>query len=253
LDEYHKALEAATAALAIDPKDDFALSYRGAAQIYIGDYAAAIKDEMAALALEQAAKNPDSFTYAHLGAAHYFNGDYAAAIADQTRALRLDSKYAYAHSYLGAAHLKQNRYKDAVEDETRAIALDPTSSFALSHRGAARYYLSDFKGAVADERAALKIDPADDYAKQYLAAAVKQLHRGMASATDALAMHAELLILAAVQQVNATDKPGARHHNDEKKGSAGQFRAVDPEPASFPGGAKVWKHGALPQNDRKHK
>jgi serine/threonine-protein kinase len=255
LGDYQKAADAATAAIAIDSNDDFALAYRGAAQIYLSNYPAAIKDETAALAFEQAQKRPDAFTYAHLGAAHYFNGEYAAAIDAQAKALHLDPNYAYAHAYLGAAHLKQNRYKEALEDETRAISLDPSSSFALAHRGAARYYLSDFKGAVADERAALHIDPTDAYAKQFLAAAMKQMRTATAAPASALAMHVELLILGAVTPVNVSDKPQPRESRvgHAKKGGSVKIQVGDPEPVPFPGGAKTWpKNDARPHNERKH-
>ena len=84
--------------LKADPKNAFALRFRGAAYIDEGLYKQGIEDETASLAIA-----PTALAYQLRGEAHFLTGDNSAAISDEQAALRLDSTSPLAWEIIGDA------------------------------------------------------------------------------------------------------------------------------------------------------
>lgn len=133
-DEPDRALEAATAALALSPNDPELL----------------IERSVAAATLER----------------------FMDAIDDLDRAIRLDPKRFDAMVLRAAAWRQESRLDKAKDDVDRALAIDPDYPEALLERGILRQRMGDAVGARADWEHAIELDPDSttaDLAQQNLA------------------------------------------------------------------------------------
>jgi tetratricopeptide (TPR) repeat protein len=109
-------------------------------------------------------------TYVNRGVLHLTLGNYAAAIADDDAALRIQGDLADAFVNRGAALHAEKRFADAVGDFDRAIALTPRHAEQVYYnRGLAREDLGDLKGAYLDYLKASQLDPSWNLPKTELA------------------------------------------------------------------------------------
>ncbi|MFE7132436.1 tetratricopeptide repeat protein [Streptomyces sp. NPDC057638] len=144
-----------TTALGIDPDQANALAARGEAHRRADRYDEAITDLTAALEL----RPDDAWALASRGQAHRQNGDYDQAIADLTAAVDLNPGYAWAVAGRGETHRLAGRYDQAITDFTTAIGLKPEYAWALASRGQAHRQNGDYDQAIADLTAAVDISP----------------------------------------------------------------------------------------------
>jgi tetratricopeptide (TPR) repeat protein len=141
-------------ALDLDPHDAWALAQRGEAHRMAGRHDEAVSDLTAALDL-----NPDhSWALSSRGEAHRQAGRFGEAVADFTASLVLDPDYAWALGSRGTAHQGAGRYDEAVSDLTGALALDSTLDWALAARGQVHRLAGRFDEAVTDLTAALDLN-----------------------------------------------------------------------------------------------
>jgi tetratricopeptide (TPR) repeat protein len=112
-----KAIEDCTAAIQLDPKNQWALAayiIRGDIHFFRYDPDEAIKDYTEAIGLEQ---NPN--TYNALAQAYYRKGDYGQAVKQFTEAIRLDQQNASRYRDRAQAYEKLKRKDLAVADEKK--------------------------------------------------------------------------------------------------------------------------------------
>jgi len=101
-------------------------------------------------------------------AAQIYKGgeDYAKAIADYTAALALNPAAPEILCARGHAYRRKGDYERAIEDYTVALGVKPDYRDALNSRGIVHYRMGAHKLAIKDWEAILKIDPTDAIARQ---------------------------------------------------------------------------------------
>lgn len=121
LNEFERALAAATAALKLNPNLPGALTLSGKARNHLGDYAGAKTDLEAALAA-----NPDDFdAHLTLGAVLHAQNDLDGAQRHVERALQIAPSSALARFELGRIERSRGDLKSAVRDFEKVLAADP--------------------------------------------------------------------------------------------------------------------------------
>ncbi|OGW20309.1 MAG: hypothetical protein A2X55_10630 [Nitrospirae bacterium GWB2_47_37] len=148
-EEYDRAIEAYTSAIALDPSyaDAYAYSSRGVAYTMKGQYDKAIEDCSKAISL-----NPkDAYAYSFRGVAYANKGQYDRAIEDYSKAIALDHpNLAAAYSSRGVVYAKKGQYDKAIEDYSKCIALDPKNAEAYYFRGGVYFRKGDIDKAIED-------------------------------------------------------------------------------------------------------
>ena len=152
---YDAAIQANTAALALQP--DLALAYvnRAAARVDKGDIEEGILDCNRAMELDPSIFNP----YYIRGLAYDLRGDLPGAIRDYTESIRRNPNHA--ESYLGRSkmHITNNDWASAIADASRAISLTPRMARAYNNRAVARLNKGDIPGAIKDCNEAIRLEP----------------------------------------------------------------------------------------------
>jgi len=144
--EYDKAIEAYTKAIALDPNYAAAYNNRGSAYDDKGQYDRAIEDYNKAIALDP----NDAAAYYNRGVAYGNKGQYDRAIEDFNKAIALDPNDAAAYYNRGVAYGNKGQYDRAIEDYSKAIALDPNYAKAYNNRGIAYYNKGQYDRAISD-------------------------------------------------------------------------------------------------------
>jgi tetratricopeptide (TPR) repeat protein len=128
---------------------------RGLSRHGLGDYAAALADYEAALAVRP------GFPEAHnnRGVAHHALGDYTAALAAFGEALRARPDYSEALNNRGVTRHALGAWREALADFNAALRLSPLYAAAYNNRAATRRALKDLAGALADCDTALRLNP----------------------------------------------------------------------------------------------
>jgi tetratricopeptide (TPR) repeat protein len=143
------------AALAIAPRDPYALSNRAAINARAGMYGLAVRDLDATLEID----NRNSLAFYNRGYAKFALGNYAAAIADYEAALRLDDNMGLAHLNLCLARAVANTAtrKDLAECD-KALKLMPLNLEVRETRGLIFLKLGEPAEALKEYTAVLEID-----------------------------------------------------------------------------------------------
>lgn len=134
---------------------------RGMTHHQRGDFAAAIADYTAALAIS--ARFPEAIN--NRGVACHALGDYLTALADFDQALAIDPAYAEAWNNRGVTRHAQGNFTGALADFAEALRLRPDYAEAYNNRGSSRQALGDLSGALADFEQALRL--ASTYAEAH--------------------------------------------------------------------------------------
>ena len=150
-----KALDAFDRALAIDPQDAEAHSYRGVALAQLG------RMHEALAAFDEALKINPQFAEAHYnrGVALTELGRTDEALAAFDRALAINPQDAKAHHNRGAVLAKLGRTDEALVAFDRALAINPQDAEAHQNRGAVLTQLRRMNEALVAFDEALKINP----------------------------------------------------------------------------------------------
>ncbi|MBT9169496.1 MAG: TPR repeat-containing protein YrrB [Syntrophomonadaceae bacterium] len=144
--EYDKAIEAYTRAIALNPNIAGAYYGRGVAYYNKGQYDRAIEDYNKAIAL-----SPNiAETYSNRGIAYVKKGQHDRAIKDFNKAIALNPNIAGAYSNRGGAYVKKGQHDRAIKDFNKAIALNPNDASAYTNRGVAYYEKGNMGRAISD-------------------------------------------------------------------------------------------------------
>lgn len=143
------------ASLASTPTTPSAFLARGNTLLDRGRFDEAIKDFTAALALDP--KN--AFALADRGIARVWKDDTAGGEKDLASAAEIDPRNAVVFRARGLVADRAGKPRDAIAAYTTALDIEPNNGFALVHRAAAYRAAGDNESALKDASAALKANP----------------------------------------------------------------------------------------------
>jgi tetratricopeptide (TPR) repeat protein len=153
LDDWQRAADDYTHALAIDPNYTSAYHNRGVARQNMGDYTGAVADYT-----EEIKREPDDASaYRGRGLSYLRLQSYQNAIDDLDIAIDLDPSDASAFCNRGAAYLGMRDHAAAVRDSSESIRLNPDDTCAYVNRGETRAAQGDTPGALEDYQRALDL------------------------------------------------------------------------------------------------
>jgi tetratricopeptide (TPR) repeat protein len=128
---YDRAVAAFTRALKKEPRNPYALNWRGFVLRLQGKYGKAVADHSAALKAKPDREDRFNALY-HRGLAYYYKGHVNLAAADYTEALLLNPHDAPALNLRGAAYFDGQNYDKAVADYTAVLRISPDDTDARS-------------------------------------------------------------------------------------------------------------------------
>lgn len=171
------AIDACTAIILLDPRNDGSFVNRGIAYRRVGAIELALEDYEEAIHL-----NPDAAdAFNNRGNALRAKEEFDLAIRDYNEAIRLDPHYAHAFNNRGIVFLDMGNPGRAILDFDRAIAEDRSYANAFRNRGIARTHLALFDRALEDFAAAFALNPAIGHGDEY---ALALYGRGLARQRD---------------------------------------------------------------------
>lgn len=178
---YAEAIKDFDAALAIDPRNVWALADRGIAKVWSGDFGGADRDLAAAEAVDP--RNPVLWRARALKAEK--TGDPQAARTAYTRAIALEPGSSFA--LLGRARVERGAGDTdaALTDLAAVIALEPKNVGAYLERANIQRSIGKRDTVAAEAAALLKAAPDDDYAQVAAARLLQSIGR-TAEATAAI-------------------------------------------------------------------
>ena len=200
------AVDACTAIILLNPRNDGAFVNRGIAYRRIGDIDRAIRDYEGAIRLNPNAA--DAFN--NRGNAFRAKDAFHRAIRDYDEAIRLDPHYAHAFNNRGIIFLDMGDADRAILDFDRAILEDESYANAFRNRGIACAHLGHFDRALEDFDAAFALNPAIGHGDEY---ALALYGRGVARqresdpAGDADVERATRLLPHVAEVMAATEDP----------------------------------------------
>ncbi len=161
--DYAGAIADYDASLALNPDRATSYNNRGLAKYHLGNVPGAIADYTKAIELD-----PDEpVTYFNRAVAYYKIGDYRHSITDYTQVIqrqdgiRISAENTGAYFQRAEAYRQLGEYESAVFDYTMAIRLAPNDAIAYNNRGLARYNQGDYLGSIEDYTEALTLNPND--------------------------------------------------------------------------------------------
>lgn len=153
--DYKGAIEDATKALKINPKNENAFTARAWAKMWSEDYIGAINDCDEAIKLA-----PNwGWPWAVRGQTNFYLEDYDQSIADYTTSISYDSSYSWSFYFRGKAYYLQKDYNKAVKDFNKAINLNPKDWSSHWDRGWLYIGIKNYNGAKLDGEACIAISP----------------------------------------------------------------------------------------------
>jgi tetratricopeptide (TPR) repeat protein len=161
--DYAGAMADYDASLALTPDRATSYNNRGLAKYHTGNVPGAIADYSKAIELD-----PDEpVTYFNRAVAYYKIGDYRHSITDYTQVIqrqdgiRISAENTGAYFQRAEAYRQLGEYESAVFDYTMAIRLAPNDAIAYNNRGLARYNQGDYLGSIEDYSETLTLNPND--------------------------------------------------------------------------------------------
>ncbi|MCX7040524.1 MAG: tetratricopeptide repeat protein [Spirochaetes bacterium] len=158
-EQYDRAIEELTLAIAEDSTDSVSMAYRGDAYRMASNYSAAIADFDASLKVVP----DDTWVLSHRGETLRAMGKYDQAIADLDKVIEREPEDSWSIASRGDAYRLLNNYERAVADFTKAVALSPDYQWALARRGEAYRMLEDNEAALSDLNRALELSSDDTF------------------------------------------------------------------------------------------
>ncbi len=152
---YSDAISDCSAAIKLNPKEDFAFAERCYAHIkYLDGFSEAIDDCKAAIKIK-----PGSFlAHYNLALAYAGRNDLAPAILEMTKAIKLKPKDKDTWDFRGSYYFRQKKYDLAIADFSEAIKLDKNFDEAYRERAEAKLAKGDLQGARSDVEMALSLN-----------------------------------------------------------------------------------------------
>jgi tetratricopeptide (TPR) repeat protein len=190
---YARAIQDASAALALQSGWPPALRLRADAAYDAKDYESAVKDYTAVLQ-----QHPDwAQVYDQRGLAYSYSGRHGLAIPDYTLAIKLDPYLSGAYNNRGWAYLETGDVQHAIQDLNHAIELAPEYLKAYENRAKAFDKQNDLKSELVDLEDIVRMAPENQWAKDQREAVVRRLGSNAADPPK----------VAPAEQPGATQKP----------------------------------------------
>ena len=161
LGQSHKAIEAYSHAIELNPDNAIAYYNRGTAYHSKGELDRAITDYNKAIEL-----NPElAEAYNNRGNTCSDKGELDRAITDYNKAIELNPRLELAYYNRGAVHYNKGELDRAITDYGKAIKIKPNYAKAYNNRGNAYHDKGELDRAITDYGKAIKIKP--NYADAY--------------------------------------------------------------------------------------
>jgi tetratricopeptide (TPR) repeat protein/outer membrane lipoprotein-sorting protein len=190
---YARAIQDASAALALQSGWPPALRLRADAAYDAKDYQSAVKDYTAVLQ-----QHPDwAQVYDQRGLAYSYSGRHGLAIPDYTLAIKLDPYLSGPYNNRGWAYLETGDVQHAIQDLNHAIELAPEYLKAYENRAKAFDKQNDLKSELVDLEDIVRMAPENQWAKDQREAVVRRLGSNAADPPK----------VAPAEQPGATQKP----------------------------------------------
>lgn len=188
--DVHKAIEAFTTAIDLDP--NYALAYAGLADAYaiLSAYGVEPPTVLMPKAREAALKAlalDDKLAEAHTALAYTLSGyDYEFANAEQElkRAIELNPHYATAHQFYGELLTHRGRPVEASAEFQRALELEPLSLIINRMYGESLYFSRHYDESILQLQKTIELDPNFSRAHYSLAAAYEMKGNYAASVAE---------------------------------------------------------------------
>jgi len=158
--KYEEALEALNQALEINPKDDIALSRKGAALGNLGKYEEAL--DVFNQALEINPKNDYALSSKGIALINLDKDEEALEAFNKALEINLKDDYALSRKAIALGNI--GKYEEALEAFNKALEINPKDDYTLSKKGIALGNLGQHEEALEAFNQALEINPKDDYA-----------------------------------------------------------------------------------------
>ena len=140
----------------------YALNDRGSCYRKLDQFDDAIKDYLAAIAL-----NADlAFIYSNLASLYAKKGDTDKALDYYNFAIKKDANYALAYNNKASLLIENKEYEKASSSIEKALVSNPEYAPAFNNRGVLNHQYKKFNDAINDFNKAIQLD--DNYAKAYL-------------------------------------------------------------------------------------
>ncbi|MGV8056737.1 MAG: tetratricopeptide repeat protein [Smithellaceae bacterium] len=146
IEEYDKAIDAYTRAIALKTNYVAAYNNRGNAYEEKGQNDRAIKDYKEAIAIDSNVVE----AYYNLGHVYNRKGQYDDAIENYNKAIKLDPNEPDAYDNRGFSYSRKGQYKRAIEDYNKSLTLKPDHANAYNNRGVAYANLRRMGRAISD-------------------------------------------------------------------------------------------------------
>jgi tetratricopeptide (TPR) repeat protein len=153
--DFRKAVDAFSAAIALEPHDGESWRHRGLGRIGLGEFAAARSDLDKAIELDPS----DSDSYRARAESNVELGNLEQALTDCMFALRGNGRDADALHIKGMAQAGLTRYKSALASLNSAINADPNRAEFYADRSRVFEALGDRRRAERDRIEAIRLDP----------------------------------------------------------------------------------------------
>jgi tetratricopeptide (TPR) repeat protein len=150
------ALDVFTKSLAVQPKNEVTLDFRGNVYVELGQTDLAIADFTKAIKC-----NPRfAKAYFNRGCVYQDTSKLKEAIADYRSALRIDPKFVQASNNLGAALVNFHKFDEALEHYTNALKLNPPLPEAYyNNRALVLQQIGRIPEALVDYNKSIELDP----------------------------------------------------------------------------------------------
>lgn len=129
--------------------------YRGAANVFLGEFTVAKNDLDSAFMLDSMSTR----IWYYYGKLYLVQGQYPKALECYDRAISRDSLYAFAYGDRGNTKFLSGNFDDAIADISKAISIEPTEASFYSDRGYVKLKQKKYDDALADFNASLNIKP----------------------------------------------------------------------------------------------
>jgi TonB family protein len=185
LRNYARAIQDANAALALKPDWLPALRLRAHAAFEVKDYESAVRDYTAVLQ-----QHPDwAQIYDQRGLSYSYSGRHNLAIPDYTQAIKLDPYLAAAYNNRGWAYLETGDVQRAIQDLDYAIELAPDYERAHENRAKAFDKQNALQSELTDLEDVIRLAPGNQWAKEQRQDVLRRLSSNGTKSADGV--HAE--------------------------------------------------------------
>lgn len=154
---YTRSIELSSQQIQLDPQNEDAYYYRGAARLRLADYRGAIEDATQAIQLDSEYAD----AYVTRCQATGLLGKHEQAIPDCQKATQINPNHYVGYTSLCNNFSNSGQYEAAIEACTHALQINPNDPHAYNNRGVIWFRMKNYQAAIEDYRQAIQRDAQD--------------------------------------------------------------------------------------------